>query len=298
VTGHRSATAPAAALLGALCRSSQRRPRPRSARPLQPHRALLAGGIVAMLLAVPAAVVAATGPETAPPPSTPTCALALSTAVAGTPFEVTGTTASGAAVTASAWRTDKTVREAAVATLNGTWRASFLFGAADGGEWTVAISGEGVDCASPLTVTLPPGMVAPPTQPAAVDVVPDASAGGVDAPSLQSVLVNGAVILVVGSWIFLPLVRFVHASGRRPLTRRGVRRVAMGAAFVAVLGACLAVWVVVDFGAALSHFDTTIPPDEQAVLNAAGWGTVAIGSVLGTLAALRVRRASPSPTSP
>jgi hypothetical protein len=268
----------------------------RSARPIQPLRALLAGGFLALPLALPAAVAAST--DTAPPPSTPSCSLRTSTAVAGTPLEIRGTTTSAAAVTASAWRADKTVREATVATLDGTWRAIFLFGAADGGQWTVGISGEGVDCASPLTVTLPPGMVAPPTQPPAVDAAPDASAGGIDGTSVRSALVNGTVILVVASWIFLALVGFVHASGRRPLARSGVRRAAAGAAFVAVVGAGLSAWFVVYFFVAMSHFDTSVPPNEQAALDTAGWGVVVVGSVLGTLAALRVRRSSPSPASP
>lgn len=250
----------------------------------------IAGVAAVLLLALPVAVAASTGPDTAPPPSTPTCALEAATAVAGTPFEITGTTTSGAALTASAWRADKTVHEATVATLDGTWRAIFLFGPADGGEWTVDVSGEGVDCASSLTVTLPPGMVAPPTP--AVDVTAAEPAVGIDVSSLRSALANGAVVLVLGSWAFLLLLGVVHGLGRRPLARRGVRRMAVGAVFVAVLGAFVTAWVVGYLFAALSHFDTSIPSDEQAVLDAAGWGALAVGSVLGTLAALRVRRAS------
>jgi hypothetical protein len=60
----------------------------RTARPMLPLRALLVGGFVALLLALPVTVAASTGPETAPPPSTPSCSLRTSTAVAGTPLEI------------------------------------------------------------------------------------------------------------------------------------------------------------------------------------------------------------------
>jgi hypothetical protein len=171
------------------------------------------------------------------------CALGTSAAVAGTPLEIRGTTTSGDAVNASAWRDgDKTVREATVATLDGTWRAIFLFGAADGGEWTVQVSVDGTERASRLTVALPPGMVAPPTGAPAPE--PDgSSSGGFDGYALRTLAVNDGVALVLASWIFLALVRLVHTTGRRPLARPGVRRVATVAVFVAVLGAVLAVWI-------------------------------------------------------
>jgi len=222
-------------------------------------RPLLIGCTVATLVALPAAAAASTGPETPPPSSMLPCALGTSAAVAGTPLEIRGTTTSGDAVNASAWRDgDKTVREATVATLDGTWRAIFLFGAADGGEWTVQVSVDGTECASRLTVALPPGMVAPPT--AAPAPEPDgSSSGGFDGYALRTLAVNDGVALVLASWIFLALVRLVHTTGRRPLARPGVRRVATVAVFVAVLGAVLAVWIGVHFFDGMSHFDDGIP---------------------------------------
>jgi hypothetical protein len=107
-------------------------------------------------------------------------------------------------------------------------------------------------------------------------------------------LLFAAVALVLTSWIFLALVRLVHATGRRPLARPGVRTAATAAVFVAVLGAVLTVWIVVYFFDSMRHFDDGIPAGDQVLLDAAGWGSLAVGSVLGTLAAMRVRRQSPS----
>jgi hypothetical protein len=257
-------------------------------------RAILVGGAIALLLAVPAAVAASTGPESPPPP----CALGTSTAVAGTPLEVTGARSTDQAVNASAWRTDKTVRDASVATLNGTWRAVFLFGAADGGSWMVDITVDGAWCESPLTVTLPPGVAAPPTEALLPRAPGDTGGSGADGISVQQAVVDAAVLLVLASWVFVLLIGIVHAFGRRTLSRPGVRRVAAGAAFVAILGASLAAWLVVYFGVGMSHFDTGIPTDEQAVLDAGFWVALVAGSVLGTFAALRIGRRPPSGASP
>src|SRR5450759_406728 len=52
-------------------------------------------------------------------------------------------------------------------------------------------------------------------------------------------LLFAAVALVLTSWIFLARVLLVHATGRRPLARPGVRTAATTTVFVAVLGAVL-----------------------------------------------------------
>lgn len=121
-------------------------------------------GAVLAVLALPESVLAATGPDLSSP--LPQCTLETSTIAAGTPLELSGkVTPPDAFVGVSAYR-DKNIREASVASLNdGTWRAVLLFGAADAGVWTVGIHLGDTECASPLSVTLPAGVVAPPTEP-------------------------------------------------------------------------------------------------------------------------------------
>ena len=248
-------------------------------------RHLFLGGALAVLLGLPAAVMASTGPES----PLPSCALGTSTLVAGTPLELSGTVSTNAAVGVMARRSDGAFREGTVSVVNGSWHAVLLFGAAHSGSWTVEISADGANCAGALTVTLPPGVVAPPTFPPLGDQAQDMAVGGIDVSTLQAVAARSAVALVVGSWIFLAIIQIIRGFGRRPLGHPWIRRSTRVAAFLAVLGAVLGLWVVVYFFDAIRHFASGIPTGEQVLLDAAGWGAVIVGSVLGTLAASRVR---------
>lgn len=247
-------------------------------------RQLLLGGALAVLLGLPATVMAGTGPES----PLPSCALGTSTLVAGTPLELTGTISTNEAVGVMARRVDGASREGTVSVVNGSWHAVLLFGAADSGSWTVEISADGANCTSALTVTLPPGVVAPPTLSPIPDQAQDAAVGGIDVPTLQAVAARTAVVLVLGSWIFLGLIQIVREFGRRPLGHPWVRRITRVATFLAILGAALGMWVVVYFLDAMRHFDSGIPTGEQVLLDAGFWGAVIVGSVLGTLVAVRV----------
>lgn len=237
------------------------------------------------LTGFPAPALASTGTDTPPPP----CALGTSTVMAGTPLDLSGTRSTNEAVTAMARRDDGAFLEGTVATLNGTWRAVLLFGAGDAGSWTVDISVDNVNCASPITVILPAGVAAPATQAPEQLQRLGTYAGGTDGPSLQTVALVAGVALVGGSWILLLLVALARAIGARPLAGRSSRWIIRGAAFLGVLGGCLAAWLVVDVAVGMSHFDSGIPPDQQVLLAAGFWVALIGGSVLGTLAARRVR---------
>ena len=248
-------------------------------------RQLLLGGALTMLLGLPAAVMAGTGPES----PLPSCALGTSTLVAGTPLELSGTISTNEAVGVLARRVDGASREGTVAVLNGAWHAVLLFGTADSGSWIVEIGADGANCTSALTVTLPPGVVAPPTLSPIPDQPQDTSVGGMDVPTLQAVAARTAVVLIVGSWLFVALIQIVRGFGRRPLVHPWIRRITRVATFLAILGAALGMWVVGYFFDAMRHFDSGIPASEQLLLDAGFWGAVIVGSVLGTMAALRVR---------
>ena len=126
------------------------------------HRArvFFAATVAVLALGIPSAAMASTQTEPAPA----ACHLPTSAALAGTPFELSGTTTTAEQVGLLARKDTGETREASVATLNGTWRAVIVFGAEDAGQWTVDLVVDGADCVSPLTVTLPAGMVAPPTR--------------------------------------------------------------------------------------------------------------------------------------
>jgi hypothetical protein len=249
---------------------------------------LLVGGLA--VLALPAPTAASTNPEPSPPP----CALDASTLEAGTPLALAGTRSTEDPVGVMIRRADGEFREPAVVTINQTWRAVLLFGAADGGRWTVEVSVDGASCVSPLTVTQPTGVVAPPTPTPGAAPRPDTSAGAIDSASLRGAAVLTAAAVVVASWVFLVLLALVRASGRRAMARRPVRVAARAATFVAILGAGVAAWAIAYLMDSLLHFDTGVPPDQRAVLDGASWAVVVFGSVLGTLAALRVRVSAPA----
>lgn len=54
-------------------------------------------------------------------------------------------------------------------------------------------------------------------------------------------------------------------------------------------GELMAIVLFVDFAVSMGHFDTGAPPDDQALLDTGIWVVAVGGSILGTLAALRVR---------
>lgn len=252
-------------------------------------RLFFLGVALATLIARPASVLASTNPETPPPP----CAFGLSTAIAGTPVEISGPVpAADASVEISVEGTDKRVHPVTVATINGVWRSLLLFGAADAGPWSIHVSIDGADeCQSLITVTLPAGVVAPPTPPpvapAADEVQPTR---GFDGTDLRGLAVEGVAVLVLASWIFIAVVGTARILGARPLARRWLRTIALPATFLAVWGGLMAVALVVDLVVSLSHFDTGTPAGDQALIDAGIWVVAIGGAVLGTLAALRVRR--------
>jgi hypothetical protein len=250
-------------------------------------RPLLIGGALAALLAMPGSTLASTDPET-PPPS---CDLGTSTLEAGTPLELSGTDSPDQVVGVVARRDDGQSRDVTVTTVNGAWHAVLLFGVADGGSWLVAVGGERSSCASPLTVILPAGVVAPPTPELAQDPASEPPAVAIDGETVWAAVWLIGTASVAGSWIMVVVLAVSRGARRRLLARRSGRLVARGASFVAVLGGCLAAWLVLDIAVSLSHFDTGPTPGEQRWLDLTLWAAVVGGSVLGTLLARRLRGA-------
>jgi hypothetical protein len=264
-----------------------------SRRDLLSLRLFLSGVALATLIAGPASVLASTSPETPPPP----CAFELSTAVAGTPVEISGPISPpDASVEISVERADKRSNQVTVATINGVWRGVLLFGAADAGLWTIHVSIGGADeCQSPITVTLPAGVVAPPTQPPVTPATDDVQpTPGFDGTDLRGLAIEAVVVLVVASWIFLALAGLARIVGARPLVRRWLRVIAVPATFLGVWGGLMAIVLIVDIAVSMSHFDTGTPAGDQALIDAGIWVVAVGGAILGTLAALRVRRETTS----
>ncbi|MEO8570682.1 MAG: hypothetical protein ABI553_03190 [Chloroflexota bacterium] len=244
------------------------------------------GWAVLAALALPGSVLGATGPDLSSPP--PPCALGASTIAAGTPLDLSGKVAPPDAFVGVSAHHDKDIREASVASLNdGSWRAVLLFGAADAGVWTVDIHIGETACASPLLVTLPAGMVAPPTQPPVGADEAGPPVDGQQAATIRDIGVKATVALVVGSWILLLCLAL--ASRARPLAHRGIRLAARAAAFIGILGAFVTVGLFAYFVDSVSHFDTGIPDADAAILTIGIVGLAVIGSILGTLAALRIK---------
>ncbi len=244
------------------------------------------GGAALATLALPGSVLGATGPDLSSP--MPQCSIGASTIAAGTPLDLSGkVTPPDAFVGVSAYR-DKNIREASVASLNdGTWRAVLLFGAADAGVWTVDIHLGDTECASPLSVTLPAGVVAPPTEPPAAADEAGPPVDGQGAATIRDIGVKATVALVVGSWILLLCLAL--ASRARPLTHRSIRLAARTAAFIGILGAFVTVGLFAYFLDSMRHFDTGVPDGDAAILNFGIVGLAVIGSILGTFAALRIK---------
>lgn len=251
-------------------------------------RAGIAGATLAVVLGLPAAVVAGTDPE---PTAQPCVSGALpAAAVAGTPLQIRGTSAANGEVGLLARRADgKSVFGSVVSAQDGTWVATLIFDASDGGSWTVELVTGEVRCAGTLTVTLPPGVVAPPTE--SPEQLPQLG-GSTAGPAPQEVAINAAAVLIAGSWLYLVLLRIVRGFTGRPAIRGPLRRITQVAVFVAVLGACLFAWVILAFAVGMTHFFSSIPPDQQAALSVIGVGALVVGSLLGTLAAIRVGAAS------
>jgi hypothetical protein len=175
-----------------------------------------------------------------------------------------------------------------VAVVAGRWRGVIAFGAGDAGSWTIDVTVDGKDCVSPLTVTLPAGVVAPPTRtPAAV--ADDVSLpNGIDGGTVRGIAALAAAISVVASWVLLLTVALARVAGRRPLRRRRLRRIVQAATFVSVLGAFVFAELFVYFGVSMSHFDTGMSTGETAILDIGLWVAVLAGSVIGTIAARRL----------
>jgi len=239
---------------------------------------------LALLSASP--VNGATGPDPAAPP----CALGAGVVLAGTPLQLSGTTTSAEPVGVMAKAADGRFLEGTVRQGGGTWSALLTFGAGDAGSWNVEEVVDGTSCVSAISVALPPGVTAPP----ATVVSNPASAidQGLDTEAVGSMLVMAIAILVIGSWLFLVLVAVAHLIGRAPLRGRSTRRLAQGSAVVAVVGAAMFVWFVADVVIGFSHFDSGIPPGEQALLDGGFWLALIGGAVLGLLAARRLGRGS------
>jgi len=250
-------------------------------------RSLLLAGALA-ILALPAPASASTDPEPSPSP----CALGTSTLEAGAPLTLSGTRSTDEPVGVMARRADGEFREPAVVTIDQTWRSVLVFGAGDGGLWTVEVNVDGVSCVSRLTVTLPAGVVASPAPGA--EPLSDTPEGGLDTASLGDAAILSAVVLVIASWVFLAVLALVRATGRHVMVRRPVRAVAQVAAFVAILGAGMAAWAITDLMVGISHFDSEVPPDQQAALSVGFWVVLVLGSLLGTLAALKVQNSAPA----
>lgn len=258
---------------------------PAAPRPLRSLGLLVASGVAAVLLAMPTSTMASTGP-TVPPPSVPPCALGASTIVAGTPLAVSGIRTTTDAVGMMAARVDnRDKREIGVATVGSTWRAVLLFGAADGGSWVIELGVDGATCQSSLEVTLPEGVIAPPTQAPVAE--PGPSTGELVGETVRTAASLTVVGAVLASWIFMAV--YLLSLRSRARTHRGVRVVARIAAFISVIGACYFVAFAIYFFVSISHFDSGIPPDQKALLDGGLWLAGILGSMLGTLAATRIR---------
>ena len=243
--------------------------------------------VLAGTLALLGSPVSTSASTTSEPPPRP-CVLGTSTLEAGTPLSLSGTRSSDEPVGVMAKRTDGKFMDVPVVASEGTWRAVLLFATDDGGSWMVEIVVDGGDCVNPLTVTLPTGVTPPPVLLAGSEPPLDQSASVIDWGSIRAVAVLVAVVVIVGSWLFLALLALARVFGARPLARRRLRVIARVAVFAGVLGAGLAIWAFIYFEVGMLYFDPGIPSDQQAVLDRAFWVVLVLGSVLGTLGARRL----------
>lgn len=246
----------------------------------------LATVVTALLFGMPGVAEASTRSE-AP---LPTCDLPTSTVVAGTPLELSGkVTRSDEVVGLAARSASGAFREGTVALVDDTWRGVIVFGAGDGGAWNLEIIVDAKSCVSPITVTLPSGVVAPPTREAPTTEPGDERPPGIDASRIREAVSLGGALAVVASWVFLLVVVLANALGARPLARRGFGPLARVTTFIGVLGAFVGVGIFVYFGYAMAHFDSGIPPEQVMVLDLMLLGMMVAGSVVGVIAAQRVR---------
>jgi hypothetical protein len=237
-----------------------------------------------VLLGTPVTVFASTDPE----PTSPPCDVGTANAVAGTPFEVSGTRKHrDEPVGIIARNAYGDMREGSVALLDDTWRGVLLFGNADGGDWTIDISVDGVNCVSQLTVTLPAGVVAPSRPPRDEPDLVQTTAG-IDAATVRTAIVGGAAALVVASWVFLALLGVARLLGGQPFAHRNLRRVASAATFVAVLGAFMGIGLFAYLAYSIGRFDTGIPPEQKVLLDVGLWVVGIVGACVGVLAARRL----------
>ena len=107
--------------------------------------------------------------------------------------------------------------------------------------------------------------------------------------AVMSMLPGAIAIAVLASWIVLAMLGLVRIAGHHPLARRPVRRIAQVAVVTGIVGACVFAWGFASFMDGMRHFDTGIPMDERAILDTAFWVAVAVGIVLGVVAARHLR---------
>ncbi len=247
---------------------------------------LVAAGCIALSLAAPVSTVASTYPE----PSLPGCDFPASTVRAGEALELSGSRTTTEPVGLTVVRVDNRDKRAIdAATVGSTWHAVLVFGAADRGAWTIDLVVDGAECASPLTVTLPDGVL--PVETAAPIPGPDESESVMDNGTIWTALWLGVAGTVLASWLFM--LTFMASARARKSAGRTIRWVARGSAFISVIGACYFVALAAWFYVGIVHFDTGIPPDQEALLNGGLWLAGILGSILGTLAATRIRVARP-----
>lgn len=253
------------------------------------------GGLIALSLAVLAAAgvagLALAGTSRAA--SAPPCPIAASTVAAGSALELSGPVSpSGGLVEIIARNERGFLREGNVRQTGDGWSGAITFRITDVGPWIISIVDGVTACESPLTVTLPRGATAPPVDAGFVDdsLVPPPPP--IDGGRLVMVAAIGGGALVLASWLFLAIMATGAVAGFRPLAGVLWRRIARGAAFVAVLGAVTGVALFVDFGVSMSNFDMGTPAGEQAVLNVAIGLSVVAGAVAGRSAARRIREPS------
>ena len=245
------------------------------------------------VVALPGAAAASTEPEASPPP----CDLPTSTVVAGTPLVLTGPATSSTAVGVMARSELGSFREGAVIVSDGRWRAVVVFGAEDRGSWTIDVAVDGVNCLSPLTVTLPPGVVAPPRPTDDLEAV-DAAPRVVNGSDVLAAAALTFAAVVLGSYVVLATVSVAAVLGARPMRVRAVRVATRVGTFFAVLGTLVGVASFVALVYSIAHFDSGLSSVESAVLTIVMWLVVVAGSGLGVVAARRVAIGPPPVTDP
>jgi hypothetical protein len=237
------------------------------------------------MVALPGTSLAAAQPD----PSDDPCGLGTAVVIAGRPLRLSGTLTNPQELVAiSARNAEGAFREGDVVMTGTSWRASLTFHAGDAGAWIVDLAVDGRDCTTTLGVVLPDGATAPPHETPAAEELLVTRPPAITADGIRAAAVLVAVAAVIGSWLFLGGVAAARVLGLRPLARRGLIVPARAAAFVAVLGGFAAAYTFVWFGISMSHFDTGIPPGEEALFRIGLVVVLVIGSVAGATAARRL----------